>query len=223
MLRVGRYLSPVEVKEQRFEQKFRGYDVKAVDEFMLHLSADYEALYRERQELAEQVDRLQEELARYKKLEDNVQEAIVTAQQAAKQVTENAKREGELIIERARFEAAQEKAKLQKEVAEAAEKLAALNNQAIAFRAQMSSLLRGFQELLESNLPAEGFAFLQAAAAKEEEDDRSGGDSSVQEEGSPEGERGSGTVRQPDPGQDGDSQPTARFSADRFNSPGEAR
>ena len=152
MLKVGRYLSPMEIKEQKFEQRFRGYDVQEVDDFLRRLSADYEALYKERQELAEQTDTLKEELARYKKLEENVQQALVTAQQAAKQVAENARQQGELIVKQARFEAAQEKAKASSEVERAAEKLAVLNNQAIAFRAQLRTLVNSFQELLEGVL-----------------------------------------------------------------------
>ncbi len=220
MLKLGRYLSPVEVREQRFQQKFRGYDAEQVDDFMLHLSSDYEGLYRENQELAERVQNLEEELGKYKKLEDNVQTALVTAQQAAKQVQINAQAQGELIVGEARLEADKIKQAAKEEVAGATQRLAAIKNEAITFRSQLRALIMSFQELLEFNLPTEEVAFLQAAAAKEEDDDCSGGDCALPAEGSREGESDSGPTRPDDPREDGDPQSTARFSFDGLDRPG---
>jgi cell division initiation protein len=218
MLKVGRYLSPMEIKEQKFEQRFRGYDVQEVDDFLRRLSADYEALYKERQELAEQTDTLKEELARYKKLEENVQQALVTAQQAAKQVAENARQQGELIVKQARFEAAQEKAKASSEVERAAEKLAVLNNQAIAFRAQLRTLVNSFQELLEGNAQMANLSFLEAAPTREEERNDEA-TSALPEEGT-ESESDSRTARPSESEQDGDIQSTTRFNVESFNNAG---
>lgn len=220
MLKVGRYLSPVEVREQRFDQKFRGYDPEQVDDFLLHLGADYEAIYKENQDLTEQVESLREELERYKRLEENVQSALVTAQEAAKQVQENAKAQGKLIVEQARFQAEQEKQAAHLEVTQAAEKLAALRNEAITFRGQLRALLLSFQELVDFNLPKPEIGFLEAAAAREEDDDSSGGDCALPKEGCPEGKPDSEPVRPADLGENGDTQSTARFSVDSFNSSG---
>jgi cell division initiation protein len=219
MLKVGRYLSPVEVQERRFDQKFRGYDIEEVDDFLLHLGADYEALYKENQDLREQVESLQEELGKYKRLEENVQAALVTAQEAAKSVQENAQAEGKLIIQEARFQAEQEKQKARMEVAQAAEKLSALKYESITFKSQLRALLASFQELVEMKLEPD-HRLLEVAAAREEEDDCSGGDSSLPEESSEEGESGPQSACTADFGENGDPQSTARFSIDSFNSTG---
>lgn len=214
MLKLGRYLSPVEVREQEFEQKFRGYDTEAVDDFFYQLSADYEALYRENQEQIEKIQKLEEELSRYQKLENHLQSALITAQETAEKVLAHADEEKALIRQKAELEAEEIKKRAVAEVAKAQEQLATLKNEAITFRSQMRALLISFNELLELNLlPAAG-SYLEAAAAKEETDASCSGDCDQQEEGSGESKPDSQPARPNDFRADGDPQSTAKFSFD---------
>ena len=85
-------LTPVEIQNRMFKSGGLGYDKKDVDVFMKEIIDSYEALYREKMELSDKVNVLNEGLQYYKSIEKTMQKALVLAQKTAEETQENAMR-----------------------------------------------------------------------------------------------------------------------------------
>jgi cell division initiation protein len=94
-------LTPVEIRNRKFKKGWRGYHEQDVNGFMNDVCEHYERLYRENIELRESIQRLEFELARYRKLEDTLNQSLVVAQQAADELRATARRQSEAMIQEA--------------------------------------------------------------------------------------------------------------------------
>ena len=98
-------LSPLEIKKQEFKIKMRGYDPQEVRAFLEMVSRDMEDAEREIRELYEKIEEMQRLLDQYRKMEETIKSAMMTAQKAAEDMKENAQKEAELIIRKAHLQA----------------------------------------------------------------------------------------------------------------------
>jgi cell division initiation protein len=94
-------LSPVEIRNQEFRRGMFGYKVSEVDAFLNHVFEDFEKLYRDNAELRETIQRTEYEMAKYKKIEENLNQTLVLAQKTAEEVKANAQKEAELLMQTA--------------------------------------------------------------------------------------------------------------------------
>ena len=94
-------LTPLDIHNKEFKRSIRGYDADEVDEFLDEIIKDYEKLYKENLNLKEQVENFQENINRYRELEDTLHNTLILAQQTAEEVKKNAEKEAELIIKNA--------------------------------------------------------------------------------------------------------------------------
>jgi len=97
-------LTPLEVKQKKFQNGFRGYDVQEVEEFLLIVSEEMEELARENNELKNKVAQSDETLTEYRNREKTLKETLVTAQQMAEDVKKVAEREAKAILSSAELE-----------------------------------------------------------------------------------------------------------------------
>lgn len=78
-------LTPVEIQNRTFKSGGLGYDKKDVDLFMRDVADDYETLFREKMELTDKVNVLNEGLQYYKTIEKTMQRALVLAEKTAEE------------------------------------------------------------------------------------------------------------------------------------------
>src|SRR5712691_10864186 len=88
-----------------FELKRRGYDCEAVDAHLEQMSARYNELRRERDDLSARLIELEQKLDGYRGLEQQVGNALLLAEGAAATVREKALGESEKIIAQGRLRA----------------------------------------------------------------------------------------------------------------------
>ncbi|MBQ3124523.1 MAG: DivIVA domain-containing protein [Clostridia bacterium] len=98
-------LKPVDIQNQEFEKKLKGYDCDAVDDFLDIVIQDYDTLCKENMALREKIDLLTETVDRYKDIEETIQRSLEVAQQSAQDIKNNANMEAEAIINRAKLDA----------------------------------------------------------------------------------------------------------------------
>ena len=79
-------LTPVDIQNQDFAVKLRGYDADEVDDFLDMLGGDYEKLFKENLEQKEKIKELKGEIEHYKEMETTLRDSIRLAQSAAKDV-----------------------------------------------------------------------------------------------------------------------------------------
>ena len=95
-------ISPIEVRKREFSRSLRGYSKEEVDSFLNGVSEEFERLYRENAELKEAVQRAELDMAKYRKLEETLNQTLLLAQQTAEEIRANAHKEAQIMLEGAR-------------------------------------------------------------------------------------------------------------------------
>ncbi|QUH26118.1 DivIVA domain-containing protein [Serpentinicella alkaliphila] len=94
-------LTPLDIQNKEFKKAFRGYSEDEVDEFLDQIMIDYEKLYKENAELKEKIEKTQDQMDKYKNIEETLKNTLIVAQSSAEEVRSNATKKSELIIEEA--------------------------------------------------------------------------------------------------------------------------
>jgi cell division initiation protein len=128
-------LTPVDIQNKDFGRGWRGYREGEVRAFLEQIVEGYQELYRENQELREQITRLEQVLKKYQEWEQTLKDTLLLAQRAAEETRRNAEKEGELI---------------QQEARRRAEELVS------AARAEVEKLQRHYESLQQQALAAAG-------------------------------------------------------------------
>jgi len=99
-------LTPVEIKHLKPGKSLvGGYSRAGIDALLDEVAASFEDVWRERADLADKVEQLEADLVRYRELESLLRTTLVSAEKAAVTLKEQARKEGDLILEEARSEA----------------------------------------------------------------------------------------------------------------------
>ncbi len=95
-------IRPVDIRRKEFKSGFRGYDPNEVDDFLDTVADEFERTFAENQRMSEEVASLKERLEQFEELETSIREALVHAQQVARDLRRNATKEAELIVREAK-------------------------------------------------------------------------------------------------------------------------
>jgi cell division initiation protein len=93
--------TPVEVRHIRLKRSLFGYRRGAVERTLTEIADSFEEVYRERGELADKVESLETELVRHRELETLLRTTLMSAEKAAHELKDQARREAQLILEEA--------------------------------------------------------------------------------------------------------------------------
>jgi cell division initiation protein len=94
-------ITPLDIQQQTFQVKFRGYDQEEVQEFLRAVSETVEALVRENADVKERADKLEREAVDLRQKEASFNDLLVTTQRMAENLKETARREADLIMKEA--------------------------------------------------------------------------------------------------------------------------
>lgn len=98
-------LTALEIKQQTFEKSFRGYDPAEVHSFLNLIASEWEHLSGKIRELENQIEKLNEKLKHYERVEEALHETLQTAKDSAENKLSGAKKESKNIVEKAEIEA----------------------------------------------------------------------------------------------------------------------
>lgn len=98
-------LTPLEIKQQTFEKNLRGYDTADVQAFLTLVSNEFENLLNKNKELEQEIDKLQDRVKHYERVEDALHETLQTAKESVEQKMTGARQEAKSTIEKAEMEA----------------------------------------------------------------------------------------------------------------------
>lgn len=100
-------ISPIEIRQQEFQKKIRGYDPDEVQSFLERLADDLDELQKENQNLKEELEQANQQIAEYKKIEKNLQDTLLKAQDSSTKSLEASKKQTALMIKEAELKAQQ--------------------------------------------------------------------------------------------------------------------
>ena|ERR1051325_9240018 len=98
-------LTPVEIRHITLSRSVFGYNRHAVDTLLDDIVASFEQVWRERADFADRIDRLEEDLVRFRELETLLRTTLVSAERASQELREQAGREARVVLEEAHAEA----------------------------------------------------------------------------------------------------------------------
>jgi cell division initiation protein len=98
-------LTPVEIRHLELKRGLFGYRKSAVHQIMDEIAESFESVWMERSQLTERVDQLEVEIVRHVELEELLRSTLVSAERAAQDMKEVARREADVIVAEANGEA----------------------------------------------------------------------------------------------------------------------
>src|SRR5918994_3761613 len=98
-------LTPVEIRHLELHRTWlRGYRKTGVDRLLSEIADSFEEVWRERADLADRLDELELEASKHRELEALLRSTLVSAERAAHDMKEQARRESDLIVQEAHAE-----------------------------------------------------------------------------------------------------------------------
>ncbi|MEX2436312.1 MAG: DivIVA domain-containing protein [Balneolaceae bacterium] len=98
-------LTALEIKQQQFEKSLRGYDPAEVQAFLSLVANEWEHMVGKIRELETQIDKMNDKLKHYERVEEALHETLQTAKDSAEQKLTGARKEAKNTIEKAEMEA----------------------------------------------------------------------------------------------------------------------
>ncbi len=142
-------ITPLDIQQQQFKTRFRGFDIREVDAFLEQMAETFESLQKENQNRGNEVRRLELEIQGYRKREETFKRALLNSQKVLDQMKDNARKSAELIIAEAEVKAEKILNRAHNRLAQLHEDIAELKRQRTQIEVQISSIIETHSRLLE--------------------------------------------------------------------------
>ena len=142
-------IRPVDVRRKEFKSGFRGYDANQVDDFLDEVADEFERTYAENRRMSDELSTLRGRLEQFEELEGAIREALVEAQQAARDLRRNANKEAELVVREAKEQAHRILADSSARVERVQESYETLRKAKQDFNNDFRHLLRTYADVME--------------------------------------------------------------------------
>ena len=142
-------MTPLDIQQQQFKTRFRGFDIREVDVFLEQTAGAFEALQRDNEDNQEEIRRLELEIQGYKKREETFKRALLNSQKILDQMKENARKSAELVIAESEVKAEKILNKAHNRLAQMHEDIAELKRQRTQIEVQISSIIEAHSKMLE--------------------------------------------------------------------------
>lgn len=147
-------ITPLDIRHKEFTRTMRGYKDTEVDEFLDEITEEFERLFNENIDYKERMESLQDKIHQYKNIEDTLQKTLVSAQQQAEELKQNAQKEADLILRDAELKSRTivndsyaERQKIQRSVQ-------ALKQKQEDMRYQLRNIIESYANILDQDVDA---------------------------------------------------------------------
>ncbi len=142
-------LTPLDIQQQQFKVRFRGFDVREVDRFLDQAAEALSAIQERAKRQEEEIRRLRLEKQGYKEREETFKRAMLNSQKVLEQMKENARKSAEIIIADAEVKAEKILNRAHGRLSQLHEDIAELKRQRIQIEVQIRAVLDTHTRLLE--------------------------------------------------------------------------
>lgn len=143
-------ITPLDIQQQQFKKKGSRYEAAEVDAFLEMIRLEMEELTRICTSQAEEIKRLQGDLAELRSQEKLLKEAILTTQKTANDIKKHAEKERELLLAEAQLTAEKIHDQARLEVERLHGEVADLKRQRITLEAQIRAVIETHTKMLEA-------------------------------------------------------------------------
>jgi cell division initiation protein len=142
-------ITPLDIQQQKFKTRIRGFDVREVDAFLEQVANVFESLHRTHKSMQEEVRRLEIEIQGYRKREETFKRALLNSQKVLDQMKDNARKSAELIIAESEVKAEKILNNAHNRRAQLHEDISELKRQRTQIEVQIGSIVEAHSKLLE--------------------------------------------------------------------------
>ena len=141
--------TPLDIQQQQFKVRFRGFDIREVDKFLEQIADSFASLQQENENLHEEIRRLNLESQGYKEREETFKRAMLNSQKVLEQMKKNARKSSELVIAEAEVRAEKILNRAHSRLAQLHEDIAELKRQRMQIEVQIRYVIETHSKLLE--------------------------------------------------------------------------
>lgn len=142
-------ITPLDIRQKRFESAFRGFDRREVEAFLELVAGEFEEVVKENISLKEELKRTVARLEQHLERERTLQETMVTAQRISEDMKGMAKKEAEIVIADAEHQAEKIVQHAQSKLVQLVQDINELKRQRVQFEAEVRSVIDAHAKLLE--------------------------------------------------------------------------
>lgn len=142
-------LTPLDIQQQQFQVRFRGFDIREVDRFLEQVSEAFANVQNDSKSLKEEIRRLKLENQGYKEREETFKRAMLNSQKVLEQMKDNARKSAEVIIADAEVKAEKILNRAHNRLSQLHEDIAELKRQRMQIEVQIRSVIEAHSKLLE--------------------------------------------------------------------------
>ncbi len=147
-------ITPLDIQQQQFTVRFRGFDVREVDSFLEQIVDEFERMIRENADQQREIKRLRGEIREHRDREEAFKEAMVNAQKALDDMRINAEKEAELIVAEGEMKAEKILSTAHNRLTQLHEDISELKRQRMQLEVELGSVLETHRRLLEMSTEA---------------------------------------------------------------------
>lgn len=164
-------ITPLDIQKHRFRKKAFGLDPEEVRTFLQAVSEQFELVVRDNASYREEIARLKDQLRQHQERERVLKDTLITAQQAAKELRENARKDAELIVKEAEVNSEKMMDQVKGRVAQLQAQIAELKSGRKLLRDRLLSMWEQQHDLLatwEEEDKRDNLTFMPPSESKEE-------------------------------------------------------
>jgi len=149
-------VSPISIKKQEFNKSLRGYDKDEVQAFLEKLADEFESLQKENDSLKKELDDATAKLTEFRRIEKNLQDTLLRAQESSTKSIESTKKQAGLIVKEAEIKASQILEKARENANEIRNAVINLREERDLIVANLKSIINSQAHLLEMKVEDAG-------------------------------------------------------------------
>jgi cell division initiation protein len=142
-------MTPNEIEKQQFKIKFRGFDIREVDEFIENVTEAFRALSDENSRLHRDIIRLKKGQQEHREREETFTKALNNSHKVLEKMKDNARKSAELIIADAEGKAERILNRAYNRLSQLHEDISELKRQRVQIQMQIRSTLDTHTKLLD--------------------------------------------------------------------------
>ena len=147
-------ISALDIRQQQFTTRLRGFDRQEVEAFLEDVAEDYESVVKENTLLKEQLAALEERSRNITEHERTLQDTLVTTHRLTEEMKQAAKREAEIIVRDAEMRGEKVAEEMRAEEARLRQDVGSLKRMRHQFIEEVRGTLARYERLLASEPPS---------------------------------------------------------------------
>lgn len=149
-------VSPFSIKKQEFKKSLRGYDKEEVQAFLDKLADEFENVIKENDSLKKELEQATSRLSEFRKIEKNLQDTLLRAQESTTKSIESTKKQANLMIKEAEIKSSQILEKARENANEIRNAVINLREEKDLIIANLKSIINSQSRLLEMKVEDAG-------------------------------------------------------------------